>query len=328
MVTDDILVKYLVGEAEPHEVAMVEQWRKASAENEKHLQQFQTLWEKSASVKNSANVNVDIAWKNVQQKINAKTASKGRIFFMDGNRKWLAAASIALLLGISIFLFRMTTQTPEEMLTTAITIAPQNLQLHDGSKIMVSEGSFSYPQEFKGNKRKVILNKGKAFFDIASDKEKPFEIAANNTLITVVGTEFEIITENDFTQVRVKEGKVKFNTPNGEMLLTAGMGAMYNRKNNTLANIHTAGNNTFSYASGVLEFKNQTLKQVVSDLNACYQGRIIELDNRALENCRITSSFKNDKLETVLNVISVTLNLEIVHSPDSETILIKGEGCN
>ncbi len=326
MINDELIVKYLVGEAEPHEVAMVEEWRKASEENEKRLKQFETLWETSAAVKNHTSVNVDMAWQKVQQKISPKNASKGRMIRM--NQRWLMAASFALLLGIGIFLFNRNTTPVEEMLTAKVTTKTENLQLQDGSKIIIRNGSLSYPKVFKGQQRKVILNSGRAFFDIASDKAKPFIITTGNTSVTVVGTEFEIITENETTQVMVKEGKVRFNTPKGEIFLTAGMGARYSKKTNELENMQPEDNNSFSYVSGQLNFANQTLKQVLLDLNEYYQDNTIELDNEMLENCRITASFDHDKLETVLAVIAVTLNLEVEELADGKTIVLKGKGCN
>ncbi len=324
MVTDDILVKYIVGEAEPHETAMIEQWRKASVDNEKHLQQFETLWEKSNAVKDQKSVNVDLAWQHVQEKIHA-VHSKDRVFPIA--RKWLVAASITLIAGIGLFLFNYNKPLPETMLTATVTNIPQNLQLEDGSKVNIQSGTLSYPKEFKGDKRQVVLNGGKAFFAIAHNKEKPFEIQTENTSITVLGTEFEVISDKDQTEVRVKEGRVRFNTPKGEMVLTAGMGAKYSRKTNLLEKIMPESRNTFSYISGKLDFKNETLKQVVKDLNQYYKDVSIELDNKALGNCRITSSFDHDQLETVLNVITLTLNLQAEHLPGSNTIIIKGEGC-
>ncbi len=326
MITDEILVKYIVGEAEAHEVAMVEQWRKLDMANEKHLQQFKTLWTESAAVKNHTKVNSDKAWQKVQQRIRTEVKPKAKLVIF--NSTWLMAASFALLLGIGVFFFNRNANTKETMLTAIIKDSVQNLVLADGSKIIVREGAFTYPQTFEGSKRKVILKTGQAFFDIAPNKEKPFEITTENTTITVLGTEFEINSNIDITEVKVREGKVRFNTPKGEIILTAGMGAQYNRKTNLLEKLKPESKNTFAYVTGELHFENETLKEVIKDLNQFYHGTHIELENKALENCKITSSFNHDSLETVLNVIALTLNLEIEHTNGSKTILIKGMGCS
>ncbi len=325
MVTDEILVKYIVGEAEAHEVAMVEQWRKLDAANEKQLQQYKTLWTESATIPQQDSVNIDLAWEQVQKTIHTKVEKKGKVLTIG--QQWLIAASFALLLGIGFLIYNRTATQAPTMLTAIATDSIQNLKLADGSKIMIRDGSISYPITFDGDKRNIKMNGGKAFFDIAPNKAQPFEIDAENTTITVVGTEFEITSNTAYTQVLVREGKVKFNTPRGTVFLTAGMGAKYNRKTEVLEKMTAASNNTFGYVTGELKFENQTLKEVINDLNQYYQGHHIELENKALENCRITSSFNRDKLETVLNVISLTLNLEIERSANNKMILIKGKGC-
>jgi transmembrane sensor len=124
----------------------------------------------------------------------------------------------------------------------------------------------------------------------------------------------------------VKEGKVKFTTPGGESILTAGMAAKYDHKGNTLESMQVTGKNTFAYTSGRLVFENDRLGQVIADLNRFYDSEV-ELENPALANCAITSSFSNEKLENVLAVVAGTLGLEVVHIPNSNKIILKGKGC-
>ncbi len=322
MITEDILVKYLAGETEPHEVAMIDQWRQSSEENEKHFRQLETLWVSSAGLKDSKAVNVDAAWEKVQRRITAPV--KGRMVSMQ--TRWLVAASLVLLIGLGIFFISRTNSNPE-MISLNVTNDTRNIQLADGSKLMVKSGQVTYPKQFDGKKRKVKLNSGKVFFDIAPDKERPFEIEANTTMITVIGTEFEVVSYKDYTQVMVKEGKVRFSTPGGETMLTAGMAAKYLHKENRLENMSITGKNTFAYASGQLVFENDRLGNVISDLNQYFDSEV-SLEHPALADCIITSSFSNEKLENVLAVIAGTLNLEIEHVPNSNRIILKGKGCS
>jgi transmembrane sensor len=322
MITEDILVKYLAGETEPHEVAMIEQWRRDSEENEKHFRQLEKLWIGSAGLQKSNAVNVDEAWQKVRSKVH--TSSKGKVLSL--NTRWLVAASLVLLIGLAVFFTTRTASTGAEMISLNAVKTMETLQLSDGSKLLVKSGQVSYPKTFDGSRRKVKLHSGKVFFEIAPDKEKPFEIEANQTLVTVLGTKFEVVSYADYTQVMVKEGKVKFTTPGGESILTAGMAAKYDHKGNTLENMQVTGKNTFAYTSGRLTFENDRLGQVVADLNRFYASEV-ELENPALANCVITSSFSNEKLENVLAVVAGTLGLEIVHVPNSNKIILKGKGC-
>jgi transmembrane sensor len=322
MMTEDILVKYLAGETEAHEVAMIEKWRLASEDNERHFRQLETLWKGSEGLKDSQAVDVDMAWGKVQTQLQSKP--KGRMVPMG--TRWLVAASLVLLIGLAVFFVNRNVGTEPEMMALNASNASKNIQLSDGSRVMVKSGQLLYPKAFGTDKRKVKLNSGKVFFDIASNKEKPFEIEANNTVVTVLGTEFEVVSYTDYTQVMVKEGKVKFSTPDGEVLLTAGMAAKYLSKENRLENMPAPSKNAFAYTSGKLVFENDKLSSVIADINRFYDAEV-SLEHEGLATCMITSSFPNESLENVLAVIAGTLQLEIEHVPNSNKIILKGKGC-
>lgn len=321
MITEDILVKYLAGEAEPHEVAMIEKWRSESDANEKHFRQLQQLWDGSEGLKETQKVNTDAAWNSVRARLHTQPKGRNVLF----NTSWLLAASLALLIGIGvIFMTRNTADT--KMLTLQAAGKQENVRLSDGSSLIVKSGQLSYPEEFSGGKRKVKLLSGKVFFDIASDKKTPFEIEANATTVTVLGTEFEVVSYTDYTQVMVKEGKVKFATPAGETILTAGMGAKYMQKENRMENTKVESRNAFAYTTGTLVFENTKLSDVVEDINRFYDAEI-SLESATIADCTITSSFPGETLENVLEVVAGTLSLEIEHVPNSNKIILKGKEC-
>jgi transmembrane sensor len=168
MITEDILVKYLAGETEPHEVAMIEKWRRDSEENEKHFKQLEMLWIGSAGLQKSNAVNVDEAWQKVRSK--AHTPARGKIISL--NARWLVAASLVVLIGLAIFFTSRSTSQASEMISLNAVKTMQTVQLSDGSKLLVRSGQVSYPKTFDGSKRKVKLNSGKVFFEISPDKEK------------------------------------------------------------------------------------------------------------------------------------------------------------
>lgn len=323
MVTEDILVKYLAGETEPHEVAMIEEWRKQSADNERHFRQLETLWKGSEGLKASSTVNVDAAWGRVKSRMN--TPARGRI--VNLSTRWLAAACIILLLGVGVYLFNRSGEVKPEMVTLNVKGSTENLKLSDGTSVILQGGSISYPKVFDGEKRKVTLESGKAFFDVAPDKEKPFEIESNNTLVTVVGTEFEVNTDDKSTQVSVREGKVKFSTPGGETMLTAGMGARYYQKEKRLEKMEVKSPNAFAYTTGSLKFDNEPLEEVITDLEAYYPGTEFVFESQAIRNCKLTSSFRSESLDHVLEVIKATLHIEVERVPGSGRIILRGKGC-
>lgn len=320
MVQEELIVKYLAGEAEDHEKITVEKWRSLSPENETQFKQVEKLWFTSAALKNSETFNVDKAWSKVSSKI--ATPTKGRVISIK--RVWLAAASVVLLIGISAILFRSLTQ--EELLYTSTNKELIKLSLSDGSDVLLKSGNIEYPKTFKGKTRRVALKSGTAFFQIAKDSLKPFEISAGETSIIVLGTGFEVNTNNNFTSVKVNSGKVRFSTPAGESFLTAGMSSTYSYSNKHIETIENKEVNSLSYATGKLEFRNASLQDVVRDLNIYYDTYKIQLSGNIAE-CRMTATFDKNSLHDVLEVIRLTMFVEIHTDEKNKVISIVGKGC-
>ena len=87
----------------------------------------------------------------------------------------------------------------------------------DGSRIFLNRNSeFSYRSNFGDRNRNVTLT-GEAFFEIAPDAAKPFIIDAGNARVKVVGTSFNVITNNSRSAVEVfvKTGKVMLSNNSG-----------------------------------------------------------------------------------------------------------------
>lgn len=82
--------------------------------------------------------------------------------------------------------------------------------LHDGTKVSLNAGStLTYPARFTGKNRKVKLT-GEAFFEVTSNKERPFIVAAGDTEIEVTGTSFNVSAyeEEERTTTTLMEGEV------------------------------------------------------------------------------------------------------------------------
>ena len=74
----------------------------------------------------------------------------------------------------------------------------------------------------------------------------------------------------------------------------------------------------------MLVFDNETLGQVVNTLRNVYQTPITLADSQ-LSGCRVTASFNAQSLESVLQVIKETLDLQL--KQNGKEIVISGKGC-
>lgn len=76
--------------------------------------------------------------------------------------------------------------------------------------------------------------------------------------------------------------------------------------------------------SKILQFKQTELSVVTEILSQTY-GVSIKIEKPQLLHCKLTATFENEPLNTVLEIIQETFNMEIV--PEKETIWLKGGSC-
>jgi len=86
-------------------------------------------------------------------------------------------------------------------------IVMQDIEMPDNSKISLdakTDIEITYTEDI----REVLLKKGRALFEVTANKDIPFYVKSNFTLIKVVGTKFEVKKEENKTKVSVLEGVV------------------------------------------------------------------------------------------------------------------------
>lgn len=318
-VSEELLFRYFVNEVSPDEQELISTWK---TESEKNLEEFNRVRVFFLDVKaiesigkTDSNYNVQIAWKKFQQ-VNPtdKTSNFGKLKI---------AASVLLVLGVGLFAY-MTNQV--ETIELVAQNEQQAIELEDGSKISLNEGSqLIYPDKFKGGNRQVKL-KGEAYFDVAHNPEQPFLIETDEVQVQVLGTKFNINNSNeDSVVVSVDMGKVRMSVGGNEEILTAGYRGVYYRSTELLVKIESANTGMHNYwRTKTLAFKGATVSEAINAIQKIY-GVKVNLSNPDIANCKINVDFEDEKIEHVLEIIGETLNL--VWSNQGDAYLLAGYGC-
>ncbi|MBV6644939.1 MAG: FecR domain-containing protein [Cyclobacteriaceae bacterium] len=325
--SDELLVRYLANEVLEVEQRVVDSWRMLSAENESYFQRIRVVWLDTGQVsakESDHQFDVDAAWENV---LSRKEAAEDEPTSAQKYFNWIVriAAVVALVWGGKIVL-SMLESTPAQEIVFVADLAKEELTLQDSSFIALSAGSkLSYPEQF-GDQRRVKLQ-GKAFFNVHHDSERPFVIEVGQTSVTVLGTSF-YVHEDDLkhmVQVFVKSGKVRFATAEDEITLAAGESASFQTLDQRITKItpEPSGVDFFWY-TGKLQFSDQKLSQVVDVLQRAY-GRSVIVSNDELSNCSITVAFENNSLESILEIIALTMKSQ--WSRQDDQFILSGSGC-
>jgi len=138
---------------------------------------------------------------------------------------WLAAAAVAILLIGSLWTYFNDGNTGirrnvmkaglsaamAERKNSADTL--MRVLLGDGSVVILSPGSdIRYPEPFVSDKNdRIVYLSGKALFEVATDKRKPFIVYADMLATRVLGTAFtvESFAESNVIKVKLHKGKVQ-----------------------------------------------------------------------------------------------------------------------
>src|SRR5690348_12333948 len=134
MVNEDLIVKYLAGEAEPHEEVMLNNWISASDENKKLFESIEKIWKASEGVSFRPEVNVENAWNKVSKAMDtAKPRGKQVAFY---RAIILAAAMLVLVMGV-LWLMYKPDQNSQLIVNSDGVV--KNIILSDGSKVQMKD---------------------------------------------------------------------------------------------------------------------------------------------------------------------------------------------
>ncbi|MFD0964368.1 FecR family protein [Pseudofulvibacter geojedonensis] len=183
------------------------------------------------------------------------------------------------------------------------------INLPDGSKVILNaKSTLSFHKSNWDTNRNLTLD-GEAFFDVA--KGKTFTVNTHLGNVSVLGTEFNVKSDNDLFEVICYEGKVQVEdiTNNQNTILTPHNG--YRHIENHEALTLTDDANTATWTKNETSFKSLPIKYVFAALERQFEIKIIY--NHFNSAVLYTGSFPNNNqaiaLETVLK--SVNLNYSI-----------------
>lgn len=307
---DALIGKFLTGEASPEEAMFLEDWIAESNENKIYFEQSA----KAFGLVEQA-ISTDTAWSKLHPQLKQTPVRKLSI-------GWITSVAAVLIISLgAVFYF---TNSGEQNTVFTAGQKEKSIQLNDGTGIQLAAHSSLELATGYGKKNRSLTLKGSGYFSVKHSEKLPFIIDAGPIHIKDLGTKFDVKTSEDTIYVRVDEGIVVIYDNKGmQLTLHANESAHYVISSGDLKLDVLTENLKKQYKTILLD--NQRLEDVVDLLNKTYKVAI-RIDNPALKNCRITTEFLNEDLDTVLMVISQTLEVTIIREKSNEYV-IKGIAC-
>ena len=302
----------MLNEASVEESAEVMNWLTQSESNLAYYNEFKKVWDASRQFALASTVDENKAWDKFSSRIHeprikAKTRSM-RFGWMK------IAASVIVLAAVAAIVYWQTREPVTDMIVRADTQVLRDT-LTDGSVVTIKTGSsIFYPSRFTGNTRRLKLS-GEAFFTVASDKNKPFIISSNDVQITVVGTEFNVKSTEDYTDVIVESGIVRVTKGNRSIELHANE-KVHIPAGDSLFAKETVSDHLYNYYHTKKFVCDDTpLWKLVAVVNEAYDAHI-EIGDDRLKDLRLNATFNNESLDQVLEVIRLTFNIKVTKDDD------------
>jgi transmembrane sensor len=325
---EDLIPKYLAGEASSDEERQLLGWLDRSPENNRVYQAARKVFEAArnhyAHEEKIHAIDIDHEWAQFRKRAESIEPSSAITRPLFG--PWLRiAAGLILLAGIGFVVRYFVLRDTFTIIQTAD--LTKSVVLPDGSHAILNKhSSLRYSTRTDDSSRVVALT-GEAFFEVVHDARNPFVVEIAGVRITDVGTAFDVrgYDERKILEVVVKEGAVNIAAPgSGSMNVAAGQRGIYEKANHHLAQAANTNPNFLSWETQQIVFTENDLATVVEILNHAY-GAHIRIAAGVPSTCVVTVSFDHQTLDAVLHVLKTTLNL--TYRIDGDTIEITQAGC-
>lgn len=247
--------------------------------------------------------------------------------------KYAAVFILAFVLSWVLYNYRFQSNISEKILNE-ISIpngSKGNIILPDGSKVWLNSGSRLSYSDFTNSATRDVFLEGEAFFDVKSNKNKPFFVNTSSLKIKVLGTKFNVKSYPDekTTEAILVSGKVEIESINSQKVLTLKPNQKVTFNKESLNKFETEQKQSTNLSpqkpivekiSGVVEsvntetatawkdekliFNNEKFINLVVKLERWYDVKI-ELKDSLINNYRYTGTFEKENIEQALRALKL-----------------------
>lgn len=187
----------------------------------------------------------------------------------------------------------------------------REIVLADGSHVLLNTDT-AIKVYLQGNRRKIELLRGEAFFEVVHNQSQPFVVNADHVNTKDIGTAFSVSRLEDKVTVSVSEGVVE--TAIEPILepverLTKGQSAIYEA--NKLINLQSINTEQkLAWRDGKLVFIQATLDEIALQINRYRPGKLLIADPK-LKQRRLTAVFYLNRLDDAINTLHRNFGISV-----------------
>lgn len=197
----------------------------------------------------------------------------------------------------------------------------KRVDLADGSGMVLNSGA-AVDVAYEDGRRHIRLLAGEAYFEVARDPDRPFEVQGGAASARALGTAFAVRAGENETTVTVRHGRVAVAgaaRPGEPSMLAA---AERVRVTNGVAGATTRvdPNMALAWLEGRLIFRDRPLGEVVAELGRYHSGWIVIADDR-LRAHAVSGNYRLDDPAAVAAALAATASADLIRATDFLMIL-------
>lgn len=239
--------------------------------------------------------------------------------------RWATAAAALVLVSGASFYTYLFVKAGHTSFATAVG-GLDTVPLNDGSKATLNTDT-RIQVDLNGSERRIELDRGEAFFDVAKDATRPFVVHVKDKRVTAVGTKFSVRRDGDEIEVVVTEGRVNLEQARllnsrsgphapatalsaGAVARTLGADVLVRKTSRAEAE------QILSWRSGYLVFEATPLADAVAEFNR-YNARKIVIEDPSIATFRIGGNFRSGNTDAFLWLLKSAFPIAVDESEET-----------
>lgn len=313
----ELLLKYIEGDCTGQEKVDITNWLDSDHDNMREYLALRKLY--------------DITIWQTPPVTQFEQKPKGKTFFRSLKPVYTEIIKIAAILVVAIvgsrYLFPGSmAENPVVMQTLNVPAGQRaEITLEDGTKVWLNAKTIlTFPNQFTGGTREVRLD-GEGFFDVTSNKSKPFIVKTEKYDIKVWGTKFNLMaySGHEIFETSLLEGSVEVLEPGSNKGLLIRPDERIFLENNRLVVAPIAHIGHFLWKEGIISFDDESFPELVKRLELCFDLKI-EVKNDKILIYRCTGKFRTkDGVEHILKVLQLSNKFRYTINDKLNTIIIE-----
>lgn len=233
------------------------------------------------------------------------------------SRRWMLGAGLTTAACAGLAWMRPAGLSPDGASTARSTSwdATAELALPDGSRVYLNRRS-AIETRVSQTTRLAALAHGEAFFDIVHAPQAPFRVATADAIVTVLGTAFNVQSENGLTRVDVRSGRVQVRARQGAQALTLEAGEAARTSPDGRLHRIDGPADADSWRSGRLTFREAPVTDVAHRLSRYRATPVHLIAPDALARLRVSGMARTDQPDAFLTALPSLVPVAVRREPD------------